>query len=108
MELWKKLARPGEPQKPFAGLAGSWTTIAKEWMEPGKPPTAATGTTEMKMLLDGRFLYQDYNGQILREKPTQALAVTYIKESWAILKLRETLQTLTEATRIATSVNRHW
>lgn len=65
MELWKKLATPGEPHKLFAGLAGSWTTTTKEWMEPGKPPTESTGTAEMKMLLDGRFLYQEYNSQMM-------------------------------------------
>lgn len=65
MELWKKLATPGEPHKQFAGLAGSWTTTTKEWMEPGKPPTESTGTADMKMLLDGRFLYQEYNGQMM-------------------------------------------
>jgi hypothetical protein len=65
MELWKKMAQPGEPHKVFAGLAGSWTTTTKEWMEPGKPPTESTGTAEMKMLLDGRFLYQEYNGNMM-------------------------------------------
>ncbi|MDO9119751.1 MAG: DUF1579 domain-containing protein [Nitrospira sp.] len=65
MELWQKLAQPGEPHKLFAGLAGSWTTTTKEWMEPGKPPTESTGTAEMKMLLDGRFLYQEYNAQMM-------------------------------------------
>ncbi len=65
MELWKKLATPGEPHKLFASLAGSWTTTTKEWTEPGKPPTESTGTAEMKMLLDGRFLYQEYNSQMM-------------------------------------------
>ena len=65
MELWQKLAQPGEPHKLFASLAGSWTTTTKEWMEPGKPPTESTGTAEMKMLLDGRFLYQEYNAQMM-------------------------------------------
>lgn len=65
MELWNKLATPGEPHKLFASLAGSWTTQTKEWMEPGKPPTESTGTAEMKMLLDGRFLYQEYNAQMM-------------------------------------------
>ena len=65
MELWKKLAMPGEPHKLFASLAGSWTTATKEWMEPGKPPTESTGTADMKMLLDGRFLYQEYNSQMM-------------------------------------------
>jgi hypothetical protein len=65
MEAYMKLATPGEPHKLFASLAGSWTTTTKEWMEPGKPPTESTGTAEMKMLLDGRFLYQEYNGQMM-------------------------------------------
>lgn len=65
MELWKKMAMPGEPHKLFATLAGSWTTTSKEWMEPGKPPTESTGTAEIKMLLDGRFLYQEYNAQMM-------------------------------------------
>jgi len=65
MELWKKMAMPGEPHKLFATLAGSWTTASKEWMEPGKPPTESTGTAEIKMLLDGRFLYQEYNAQMM-------------------------------------------
>ena len=65
MDVWKKMATPGEPHKLFATLAGSWTTQTKEWMEPGKPPTESTGTAEMKMLLDGRFLYQEYNAQMM-------------------------------------------
>ena len=65
MEVWKKLAMPGEPHKLFASLAGNWTTATKEWMEPGKPPTESTGTAEMKMLLDGRFLYQEFNAQMM-------------------------------------------
>src|SRR5262245_11618560 len=65
MELYKQLATPGEPHKLFATLAGSWTTTTKEWMEPGKPPTESTGTAEMKMLLDGRFLYHEYNAQMM-------------------------------------------
>lgn len=65
MELWKKLSTPGEPHKLFASLAGSWTTTTKEWMEPGKPPTESIGTAELKMLLDGRFLYQEYHAQMM-------------------------------------------
>jgi hypothetical protein len=65
MELWKQLAQPGEPHKLFASLAGSWTTTTKEWMEPNKPATESTSTADMKMLLDGRFLYQEYHGQMM-------------------------------------------
>ena len=65
MELWQKLAQPGEPHKLFASIAGSYTTHTKEWMEPGKPPMEADGTAESKMLLDGRFLYQEYHGSMM-------------------------------------------
>lgn len=65
MELYQKLATPGEPHKLFASLAGSWTTTTKEWMEPGKPPTESTGTADLKMLLDGRFLYQEFVSQMM-------------------------------------------
>lgn len=65
MEMWKKLGTPGEPHRLFASLVGSWTTTTKEWMEPGKPPTESTGSSEMKMLLDGRFLYQEYTSQMM-------------------------------------------
>ncbi len=65
MDLYTKLATPGEPHKLFASLAGSWITKTKEWMEPGKPPTETTGSAEMKMLLDGRFLYQEFTGQMM-------------------------------------------
>ena len=65
MEVYQKLATPGEPHKLFAALAGSWTTTTKEWMEPGKPPTESTGTADMKMLLDGRFLYQEFTSQMM-------------------------------------------
>jgi len=65
MEEYKKLATPGEPHKQLASLAGSWTTKTKEWMEPGKPPTEATGTAEMRMVLDGRFLQQEYSSTMM-------------------------------------------
>src|SRR6476660_1052311 len=65
MEMYKKLGAPGEPHQLFASLVGSWTTHTKEWMEPGKPPMESTGTADMKMLLDGRFLHQEFTGNMM-------------------------------------------
>jgi hypothetical protein len=75
MELYTKLATPGEPHKLFASLAGSWTTQTKEWMDPDKPPVESTGSAEMKMLLDGRFLQQEYIGQMMGQ-PFSGLEIT--------------------------------
>lgn len=63
--LWTKLAAPGEQHRLLAGLAGSWTTKTREWMEPDKPPVETNGSAEMKMLLDGRFLQQEMTGQMM-------------------------------------------
>ena len=65
MEAYQKLATPGEPHKLFATLTGSWTTATKEWMEPGKPPMESTGSVDMKMLLEGRFLQQEFSGNMM-------------------------------------------
>ena len=65
MEAYMKLATPGEPHKLFASLAGSWTTKTKSWMEPGKLPMESTGSAVMKMLLDGRFLQQEFTGEMM-------------------------------------------
>lgn len=65
MEAYSKLATPSEPHKQFASLAGSWSTKTKEWMEPGKPPMESTGSAEMKMVLDGRFLQQEFTGDMM-------------------------------------------
>ena len=65
MEAYAKLATPGEQHKQLASLAGSWTTKTKEWMEPGKPPTESAGSVEMKTVLDGRFLQQEFTGEMM-------------------------------------------
>jgi hypothetical protein len=75
MEEYKKLSTPGEPHKQLASVEGSWTTKTKEWMEPGKPPTEATGTAEMKMVLDGRFLQQEYSSTMMGQ-PYTGIGIT--------------------------------
>jgi hypothetical protein len=65
MDVYKKLATPGAPHKLLASFAGSWITKTKGWMEPDKPPMESTGACEQKMLLDGRFLQQEYTGDMM-------------------------------------------
>ncbi len=65
MKIYTKLAVPGAPHKRLATLAGSWTTKTTAWMEPNKPPTEGQGTCEQKMLLGGRYLQQEYTGEMM-------------------------------------------
>jgi len=65
MEIYQKLAVPGAPHELLAGMAGSWQTKSRCWMEPGKPPVESNGTCEQRMLLGGRYLQQDFAGNMM-------------------------------------------
>lgn len=65
MEIYQKIATPGAPHKLLADLAGSWNTRGRFWMEPGKPPVEQTGRSEQKMVLDGRFLQQEFTSDMM-------------------------------------------
>jgi hypothetical protein len=75
MELYRKLATPGPPHKMLAGLAGSWETKSRGWMEADLPPVEGTGTCEQRMLLDGRFLRQEFTGEMMGN-PFTGIGVT--------------------------------
>ncbi len=65
MEVYKKLATPGAPHQLFTKLVGSWGTITKEWMAPGKPSVETKGTAEFKTMLGGRYLQQEFLGEMM-------------------------------------------
>jgi hypothetical protein len=59
------LAQPGPEHQALAKLAGTWDVAAKMWMEPGKDPMESKGTAKMEVILDGRYLRQDYRGDFM-------------------------------------------
>ena len=75
MEMYKKLATPGEPHKLLASLAGRWNTKSKSWMEPKKPPVESTGTCERKMLLGGRYLQEEFSSEMMGS-PFSGIGIT--------------------------------
>jgi hypothetical protein len=64
-EVFKELATPGAPHRLLAHLAGSWNTVHKYWMDPGGTPSESSGSCEQKMILDGRFLQQEFQGEMM-------------------------------------------
>jgi len=65
MEVYRKLGTPGAPHKLLAGMAGSWTCRTLTWMGPDSPPMEWTGSSEQKMILGGRFLLQEFAGEMM-------------------------------------------
>jgi hypothetical protein len=75
MEVYNKLGTPGVPHKLLASMAGSWNTKIKSWIAPNKPPMESAGICEQKMILGGRFLQQEFTGDMMGS-PFSGIGVT--------------------------------
>lgn len=64
-DAYCKAAAPGAAHEMLAKMAGTWTTHTKSWMAPGKPPMESSGTSAQKMLFDGRYLQQEFFGDMM-------------------------------------------
>jgi len=62
MEMYVKLAEPGDRHKQLAGMAGKWTTTGKTWMDPSQPAIDFKGTVEFTPLLGGRYVRSVHKG----------------------------------------------
>ena len=65
MEAYAKAGTPGAPHKAMAATVGTYTVKAKNWHEPGKPPSEETGTATRTMALDGRVLVEEFKGSMM-------------------------------------------
>jgi hypothetical protein len=55
---------PGPEHKVLERLVGTYTAKVKGYFEAGKPPEESTGTMKRKMLMDGRYLQEDFEGKM--------------------------------------------
>ncbi|MBX3396487.1 MAG: DUF1579 domain-containing protein [Phycisphaerae bacterium] len=64
MQECMKNMSPSEHHKLLERSVGTWKTTTKMWMmgEAGGPPMVTGGTAEMKMVLGGRYLMQEFKG----------------------------------------------
>ena len=65
MAAWMKYANPSENHEFLNKLVGKWNCTTKFWMQPGQPPQESTGTSTQEMVLGGRFLQGDYQGNMM-------------------------------------------
>lgn len=75
MEAYAKIGTPGAPHKMLERLAGNWEAKVKMWPEPGKAPMENTGSSLAKMIMGGRFLQEDFSGEMMGG-PFNGLAIT--------------------------------
>ncbi len=65
MDVYRELATPAAHHKLLEKMAGSWIVTSTCRMEAGSPPDESTGKSEQKMILGGRFLHQEFSGEMM-------------------------------------------
>ena len=77
-EMMKKaeaLGAPGAPHKLLEPLVGEWTAEVQCWMTLGGPPTPSKGTAKTEWVMNGRFIKEDFKGEMLG-KPFVGMMLT--------------------------------
>jgi hypothetical protein len=67
-EMLKKMeaaGTPGPAHKALEALTGNWNAEVKCWMEPGSPPQVSQGTAKAAWILRGRFLEEEFHGEMM-------------------------------------------
>jgi len=67
-EMMKKVeaaGTPGPAHKALQALAGNWKAEVKCWMDPAGKPEVSQGTAKANFALNGRFLEEEFHGQMM-------------------------------------------
>ena len=67
-EMMKKMeaaGTPGPAHKALEAFVGNWKAEVKCWMEPGGAPDVSQGTAKASWILNGRFLQEEFQGQMM-------------------------------------------
>ena len=65
MAVWMAYMTPGPAHQELAKNAGEWNHTLTFWMAPGAPAMEATATSHGEMLLDGRYLGEHFQGNMM-------------------------------------------
>jgi hypothetical protein len=66
MKKWMEAMTPGDNHKKLDAFVGSWDVEESLWMAaPPAPPTISKGSAVIKWALDGRFIEQELDGQMM-------------------------------------------
>lgn len=76
IQEWLKAQAPGEPHRFLDRFVGEWDTSSLMWWAgPTEPATESNGTAEIKWILDGRFLLEEQNSEMMG-KPQRGMGLT--------------------------------
>ena len=79
-EMMKKVeaaGTPGPAHKALQALTGNWKAEVKCWMDPGGQPEVTQGTAKANFTLNGRFLEEEFHGQMMGKSFTGKTLLGY-------------------------------
>ncbi|MCZ7648512.1 MAG: DUF1579 domain-containing protein [Planctomycetota bacterium] len=65
MKLWQEKTTPGPEHEALMKLAGEYEVASKMFMAPEQPPQEGKGAATFTPVLGGRFLKQEYKGEMM-------------------------------------------
>jgi len=75
MKKWQEYATPGDNHKLLEPFVGSWDYTVRWWMSPEAKAEESTGTSDVKWIIDGRFLEITAIGTT-KEQPFKGMGIT--------------------------------
>ena len=63
MRKWMEYMTPGESHHLLASRVGKWNLSIKMWMEPGQPASEMQATSDIQMIMGGRYLVEKVQGE---------------------------------------------
>jgi hypothetical protein len=67
-EMMKKMEAAGSPgpaHKALEAFVGNWQAEVQSWCDPDGPPHASQGTAKASWILNGRFLEEEFHGEMM-------------------------------------------
>lgn len=62
---WMKKFEPGKEHAALKKLEGTYEVAVKMWMAPDKAPMESKASAEFKIVMNGRYLKQEYKGEMM-------------------------------------------
>jgi hypothetical protein len=69
--------KPGPGHRVLAALLGDWRAEVKCMMDPADPPTVSQATASTSWILDGRFLEEEFHGEMMGQPFTGRCLMGY-------------------------------
>lgn len=62
---WMDFATPGAMHQWMAGHAGTWEGEVSQWMDPAAPPVKSMASSEIKSIMNGLYLTDQFSGNMM-------------------------------------------